>query len=211
MYIDIFYDITFVVDAKDDQNPVPITKEDSEEDFKEVEVPKTKIISKIQEIAEYKRWTESGRMANRMCWIVKPEVLSDPKWQLSDLNLFYEGVNNWNYILEQPKTVGPGRTPSTNEVVEKESGTKSNSASPSNTPKRKAEECCTDRLSDKPSKSPAPNSLITKFAKILTPEERMQQRTKLKEKAEAEREAANNKVQEKIAAIIKELVDEKSK
>ena len=39
----------------------------------------------------------------------------------------------------------------------------------------------------------------------------MQQMTKLREKAEAEREAANSKVQEKIAAVTKELVDSNSK
>lgn len=148
-------------------------------------------------------------MSNRMCWIVKPELLSDPKWQLKDINNS-EGVNSWKYILEQPKNAGPCRPPSTNEVSERENGVKSNSASPSSTPKRKTE-CCGDHLSDKSSKSPAPNTLITKFAKILSTEERKQQMTKLREKAEAEREAANSKVQEKIAAITKELIDEKSK
>ena len=149
-------------------------------------------------------------MANRRCWIVRPEVLSDPKWSLNNFNLC-EGVNTWKYILEQPKNARPGSTPSANEVFDKDNGVKSNSASPSNTPKRKADESSIDRAYEKPSKYPAPKLLITKFAKILTPEERMQQMTKLREKAEAEREAANSKVQEKIASITKELIDENSK
>ena len=204
-----YYQHYFSDDIKDG-NGCSGVKEELDEDVKEIEVPRTKIIAKIQEIAEYKRSTDPGIMANRMCWIVKPEVLSDPKWQVNDLNNS-DGPNNWKYILEQPKNNRPGNTPSVNEDLEKDKGVKSNSASPCNTPKRKADECSVDRFSDKPSKSPAPNLLITKFAKILTPEERMQQMTKLREKAEAEREAANNKVQEKIAAITKELVEEKSK
>ena len=140
---------------------------------------------------------------------MKPEVLSDPKWSLNDLN-HCEGINTWKYILEQPNA-RPGNTPSANDGPDKDNGVKSNSASPSNTPKRKADESSIDRSYEKPSKYPTPNLLITKFAKILTPEERMQQMTKLREKAEAEREAANNKVQEKIAAITKELIDENSK
>ena len=178
--------------------------------MKEVEVSKAKIVAKIKEIAEFKRWTEVGRMANRMCWIVKPEVLSDPKWQGMDFKSADEGPNTWKYTLEQPKNAS-SRTPATSELAEKENGVKSNSASPSSTPKRKTDESCNDRFSDKPSKSPAPHSLITRFTKILTPEERMQQLTKLREKAEAEREAANCKVQEKITAITKELIDENSK
>ena len=193
--------------------PSPCHDDGHEDDSKEVEVPKTKIISKIQEIAEYKRWTDSGPMANRMCWIVKPEVLADPKWQQFDFRISEDRPNTWKYILEQPKCTGPGKTPSTNDVGGRDSGDKSNSASPSNTPKRKTVDSSTerDRNLERPGKSPAPHSLITKFAKILTPEERMQQMTKLREKAEAEREAANSKVQEKIAAVTKELVESNSK
>ena len=106
-------------------------------------------------------------MANKMCWVVKPEVLADPKWKTDEFKDLEENGSSWNYILEQPKNLGTGRTPNVNEQGEKENGTKSNSASPSNTPKRKAEEC-SERLSDKRNKSPAPSLLITKFAKILT-------------------------------------------
>ena len=189
----------------------PSTKEECDDESKELEVPKTKIVAKLQEIAEYKRWPDTGRMANKMCWIVKPEVLADPKWKINDLKDLEENGSSWNYILEQPKNVGPGRTPNVNEQSDKEIGIKSNSASPSNTPKRKAEESSVERISDKRTKSPAPSLLITKFAKILTPEDRIKQMTKLREKAEAEREEANRQLQEKLAAITKELIEEKSK
>ena len=201
----------FLDEDKDNQSSCLNAGEndDREEEIKEVEVPKAKIIAKIQEIAEYKRWTEPGRMANRMCWIVKPEVISDTKWQLHGLNISEEGPDIWKYTLEQPKTARTG-TPSTAEAGEKESGITSNTASPTNTPKRNVEGLSA-RLSDKPNKSPAPHSLITKFTKILTPEDRLKQMTKLKEKADAEREANMSKVQNKIAAITKELLDENSK
>ena len=102
----------------------PSTKEDCDDESKELEVPKTKIVAKLQEIAEYKRWPDSGRMANKMCWIVKPEVLTDPKWKINDLKELEENGSSWNYILEQPKNVGPGRTPNVNEQSDKEiSGT----------------------------------------------------------------------------------------
>ena len=195
---------------KDDSNET-LVKEDCEDDAKDLEVPKTKIVAKIQEIADYKRWPDTGRMANKMCWIVKPEVLADPKWKIPDIKDLEENGSSWSYILEQPKNVTSGRTPSVNELSEKENGIKSNSASPSNTPKRKAEDCSNERLCDKRSKSPAPSLLITKFAKILTPEDRIKQMTKLREKAEAEREEANRLLQEKLSTITKELVDEKSK
>ena len=200
---------SFADNANDNQS-IPPNNGDIEEreDVGEV-VPKAKIIAKIQEIAEYKRWTEPGRMANRMCWIVKPEVISDTKWQLHGLNISEEGPDIWQYTLEQPKTARTG-TPSTAEAGEKESGITSNSASPTNTPKRNVESLSA-RHSDKPTKSPAPHSLITKFTKILTPEDRLKQMTKLKEKADAEREANMSKVQNKIAAITKELLDENSK
>ena len=199
---------------KDNQSPPSNTGEtnEHEEDIKDFGVPKTKIIAKIQEIAEYKKWIEPGRMANRMCWIVKPEVLSDSKWNIQEKNIFdCEGSNSWKYILEQPKNAGSGRPASTPDVGDKENCIKSTSASPTNTPKRKMDESLNDRLFDKAVKSPAPNSLITKFAKVLTPEDRLKQMTKLKEKAAAEREANNIKSQEKIAAITKELVEENSK
>ena len=207
----MFFHLLIIKDDEKELSNGVQTKENCVDDSKELEVPKTKIVAKIQEIADYKRWHDTGRMANRMCWIVKPEVLADPKWKIDDLKDLEENGSSWNYILEQPKNVGPGRTPTVNELTEKENGIKSNSASPSNTPKRKAEECSHERLSDKRSKSPAPSLLITKFAKILTPEDRIKQMTKLREKTEADRDEANRHLQEKLAAITKELIDEKSK
>ena len=208
---ELFFHLLIIKDDEKELSNGVQTKENCVDDPKELEVPKTKIVAKIQEIADYKRWHDTGRMANKMCWIVKPEVLADPKWKINDLKDLEENGSSWNYILEQPKNVGPGRTPTVNELTEKENGMKSNSASPSNTPKRKAEEFSHERLSDKRSKSPAPSLLITKFAKILTPEDRIKQMTKLREKTEADRDEANRHLQEKLAAITKELIDEKSK
>ena len=167
-------------------------------------------------------------MANRKCWTVKPEVLSDPKWQSHGINTSDpEYTNNWIYTLEKPNVFGPGRTPSTNDAGENETpGRLSTSASPTNTPKRKiGERGSADRISDKPLKSPAPNSLITKFTKVLTPEERLRQLERLKEKVQptllsfgptsSDSDTAianrNQQIQQKMAEITQELIDNNSK
>ncbi|XP_059090236.1 chromatin assembly factor 1 subunit A-B-like [Tigriopus californicus] len=66
------------------------------------EISKRKILETITEIADYKKLPNPGPMQNRMCWVVKEDVLS--KFELESLPI----PNDWSYILEQPnKFEGP--------------------------------------------------------------------------------------------------------
>lgn len=70
------------------------------------EISKRKILESITEIADYKKFPHPGPMHNRMCWVVKEDMLS--KFELKSLPI----PNDWSYILEQPnKFEGPKSTP----------------------------------------------------------------------------------------------------
>ena len=156
-------------------------------------------------------------MANRMCWVVKPKVLNDPKWQscCSQLTNFEnENTDSWTYILEQPNT-RVTQTPTAVEANDKENCSDiATCGKATDTPKRKSLDG-DGRLSDKTPKTPAPHSLITKFTKVMTAEERQKQMARLREKSINEELAKNSsraaQVQQKMAEVTKELIEHNSK
>jgi len=106
-------------------------------------ISKRKVVDKIKEIADYKlKDGKTGRF-----WLVKPEVLEK-------LGIEVGETNNWTYILEQPNNAAKSTAAAAPEI-EKEGGGGSKPSSPV-----------------KPGVSPNPASLITKFTKVLTEEER---------------------------------------
>jgi hypothetical protein len=122
-------------------------------------------LSKIAEISDYKKSSEHGLSLNRGCWIVKPDVLE--KFSIGNLEI----PNNWEYILELPtKSVGTGTPTAT------VNGTPTVGAG-------SGESNCDTPKSDRPAPSTnllkankaTPSSLITKFTKVLTEEERQSQ------------------------------------
>ena len=119
------------------------------------EIPRSKVLSKMQEICDYKKQSEHGLALNKCCWIVKPDFLE--KFQLQNLEI----PNNWEYILELPSRNSVSGTPTVNEG--------------------NGEPTCETPKSDRPAPSApgsslkskvAPSSLITKFTKVLSDEER---------------------------------------
>jgi hypothetical protein len=120
------------------------------------EIPRSKVLSKIQEISDYKKQSEHGLALNRSCWIVKQDFLE--KFQLQNLEI----PNNWEYNLELPSRNSASGTPTVNEGG--------------------AEPTCETPKSDRPALSALssslkskPSSLITKFTKVLSDEERQSQ------------------------------------
>jgi len=107
-------------------------------------ISKRKVVDKIQEVANYKGLEgRTGRF-----WVVKPEILKQFGMSAVDSTT----SNTWTYILEQPNS----RTPATSTTIIQEDGPGSRPNSP---------------LQSK-ANAPNPASLITKFTKVLTEEER---------------------------------------
>ena len=124
------------------------------------EIPRSKVLSKIQEISDYKKSSEHGLAVNRSCWIVKQEILA--KFQLENL----EASNNWEYILELPtKSSANNGTPTVGE-----GGADLPAGANGETPKSDRPVPGTPGSSLK--SKVAPSSLITKFTKVLSEEER---------------------------------------
>ena len=130
------------------------------------EIPRSKILAKIQEISDYKKPIEHGLAFNRICWAVKPEILE--KFSLTTLEI----PNTWEYILEIPTKNSVSGTPS---------ATATPSAAEGN---GNGDPTCDTPKSDRPAPSAsgssfkgkvAPSSLITKFTKVLSEEERQSQ------------------------------------
>lgn len=117
-------------------------------------------MAKIQEISDYKRPSEHGIALSKSCWIVKQEILD--KFELTNLEI----PNNWEYTLELPnKTTSVSGTPTVGE-----GGTE---ATACDTPKSDRSTPGTPASALKPKVAPA--SLITKFTKVLSEEERQSQ------------------------------------
>ncbi len=71
--------------------------------FRKGQVAKRKIVERILEIAEYKKFHEEGPMKGKMCWVVKPEVLEKHHCNSKDSTT---SENLWEYKLERPKNRG---------------------------------------------------------------------------------------------------------
>jgi hypothetical protein len=114
-------------------------------------------LSKIQEISDYKKPSDHGAALSKSCWIVKPDILE--KFQLAALEI----PNNWEYILELPSkaSAAVSGTPTVGE---------GGPETPCDTPKSDRSAPGTPASGIK-SKA-APSSLITKFTKVLSEEER---------------------------------------
>merc|ERR1711962_1180483 len=109
---------------------------------------KRKVVEQIQEIAVYKK------LDNKLdrFWVVKPEILDKLGLALGD-------TNTWNYILEQPNMTKHAQQTSAEEsatATVPPTSSSSRPGSPTTTNKNGA----------------AVSSLITKFTKVLTEEER---------------------------------------
>jgi len=78
-------------------------KTDPNSDGSGMKLPQSKVISKIQEIADYQK---AGVLMNKGCWIVKQDWLS--KYQIDKVDV----PNTWEYLLEVPSriTQTPGKT-----------------------------------------------------------------------------------------------------
>lgn len=157
-------------------------------------IPKTKVLAKIAEIAVYQRSETLGRK----CWMVKEDVLQ--KCGLGEP----EVPNRWSYILEQPnKSMTPTSTPvvSTKSTPAKKEKTAANDAM--ETPKTAAAEKALMR--------PSPASLITKFTKVLSEEERLKAMKDSAERAKVAKEVAEKAKVAKEASdkakVIKDAAD----
>ena len=91
------------------------------------ELSRSKVLGKIAEMADYKKFEEEGPMQNRTCWVVKKEIME--KFEVKALPV----PNAWEYILEVPKRIDLNKS-----TDNKETGTQGSSAS--NTPAKSKEE-----------------------------------------------------------------------
>lgn len=145
-------------------------------------LPKSKALQKLQDIADYQK----SEALSRKCWLVKNDVLV--KYGIVEPDI----PNKWEYILEQPNkaantpTTPVGTTPA-----------KTANEKPSNTETPKSE-----KVNDKSGnvrERPPPASLITKFTKVLSEEERLKALKDAADKAKTDKEeAAANKEKEKL-------------
>ena len=113
-------------------------------------------MSKIQEISDYKKPSEHGIALSKSCWIVKQEILD--RFELTNMEI----PNNWEYILElASKATSVTGTPTVGD---------GGGESACDTPKSDRSAPGTPASALKP--KVAPSSLITKFTKVLSEEER---------------------------------------
>lgn len=122
-------------------------------------IPKTKIVAKIQEIADYSRIEGMARKS----WVVKEEILKHYGIEQPEI------PNKWEYILDLPSNKSGGTpktgTPTTHNTPAKVAyGESGNSGE---TPKSE-KSGKTENLA----KTASPALLITKFTKVLSEEER---------------------------------------
>lgn len=145
-------------------------------------LPKSKVLQKIQEIADYQR----SETLSRKCWLVKDEIFKSFGITKPDV------PNKWDYILEQPNKTSSG-TPSMTPVAgtPDAGGSKVPEVGPESTPK--SERVSAPGVS---SAKASPASLITRFTKVLSEEERLKALKDAAEKAEkAKIEAEKNKAE----------------
>lgn len=152
------------------------------------EIPRSKIVQKIQEIADYQKCPEIGPMFNKRCWIVKQDIIT--KFSIEKLEI----PNNWEYILEVPTRVSASGTPIANPLGpnSSETGIEPGCETPKSdrgTPSASAPGSCKGKIV-------APSSLITKFTKVLSEEERLNQ-------LQAMKPAATSAVEDPVAIPIK--------
>merc|ERR1719361_236051 len=167
-------------------------------------IPKSKILQKIQEIAEYQK---SETLA-RKCWMVKMDVLKT--YGVTEPEI----PNKWDYVLECPnKSIATPTTPVASRGTSTPTASETERSTSTETPKSEKDKKTSTETpkSEKRVKSgnirekPPPSSLITKFTRVLSEEERLQA---LKDAAE---KAKSAKAEEERLKAEKEASAEKAK